>query len=147
MSRSPVNIEEVRLYTRGIHRFSSTSGYNEVLLINQALFNSLIDVSAAMVIRIRLIDRTCNKVIPAENLFCPNLERIKKQKVRSICQGQFVLTISNEPLDRILVVIHAGVCNQVINTVHLHGDLSTDRDLATNDCIPKLPVILRDRSV
>ena len=71
------NIQKVVLNTRPIHRLGRPSSYNELLFADQSLLDYLLNVVSSVTIRGWLVYATFNEVIPAENLFRPQLERVE----------------------------------------------------------------------
>lgn len=62
---------EVSLNTGIIQRLRRASSYDQVLLLGQALLDSLSDIATASTIRIRNIDGTVIEIVPAKHLLSP----------------------------------------------------------------------------
>ena len=84
MCRCDVNIQEEILQAWAIHWLCSTSGYYEILLINQSFSDRLGNVMSAMAILIRFVYTSLNKIVPTENLFSPNFECIKQFQIWTV---------------------------------------------------------------
>ena len=72
---------------RGIHAFSSASGNDQILLVDQPFLDLLSYVMATMPIGVGLPDASFNEVIPAEKFLPPKLERIEQCKICTVCQS------------------------------------------------------------
>src|ERR1700757_4077056 len=147
MRRRRVDIQEVALYTLGIHRLCSTSRNDEILLGRQSLLYSLVDVASAVIIFSGNVDTSIDEVVPTEDLFSPEFEGRKQMKIAAISESKLVLTVEEEPFNRFVVVPDVWVRDERIDSVHLHGDLPVNRDVALDYCLTELTVVLGSRRI
>jgi hypothetical protein len=78
MRRCCIDIQEERLKTERIHRLGCTASDDKVLLGRQSLLDGLVDVPTWLSILTWLPDTSIDEVIPTENLFSPEFERIEQ---------------------------------------------------------------------
>ena len=62
-------------------------------------------------------------------------------EVGSIGQRELVLAVSDKALYSLVIVVVFRIGDQSIDAIHLAGDLFAYRNLASYDCISKLPVV------
>ena len=100
MRRRRVDVQEVVLKYRRIHRLSCASRNDQELLLREAQLNPLSDVPPPVVIGGGYVNASAFEVIPTEHLFRPDLEAVQEVKVASVGKCEFVLTIKDEPFNR-----------------------------------------------
>lgn len=93
------------------------------------------------------VDAAINILVPAKELFAPELERVQHVDGGTVGQGQLVLTEPDPALDGLVVVVVVWVPDEFIDPVHLHGDLITHRNLAAEYGLAKLTIVLWRRGV
>ena len=112
------------------------------MLVDETLLDLLLDVVATMSVRISLVDASLDKVIPSEDLLSPQLEAVQEMEISAIGQCQLALAIPDPALDRLVVIVDSRIGDELVDPVHLHGDLFADRDLASDYGVTKRAVIL-----
>ena len=137
-----IYIQIVTLDVGLILRLGGAAGNDQVLLVDKPFLDGFADVVPAVPIFIRLIHAALHKVIPTKDLFAPKLKAVEQLQVRAVSQRQFFFAILDPALYHFAVVIDARVGDQVINSIHLHGNLFVDWNLSAHHGIPKHAVIL-----
>ena len=95
-----------------------------------------------MVVRPRFVDGEILENIPPEDLFRPHLEHREHVQIGAIRKTHLTFAELDETLDRPIVVPDVGILDQFVDPVHLERDLLVDRNIASNDFITELAVIL-----
>ena len=138
-----IHRQEVTLDECVVHGLGCTARNNKILLRDKPFLDSLSLVVTAMSSGVRHIDAAVHKVVPAKYLFCPKLEGIQQFQVATIGKGQLVLAELYKTLDRLIVIVDAWVCNQVVDPIHLHGDFSAYRNFTPNHGLSKPAIVNR----
>jgi hypothetical protein len=138
-----VAVQEEALKTGTIHRFSGASGNNEILLIDETLLDSFPYISPAVTVFVRLVHLSFDKVAPAKDLFGPKFERVEEMQVASVCKSELILAILDEAFYSFVVIVESGVFDEIVDTVHLHRDLSTDGNFTSKYGVSKTTVVDR----
>ena len=100
-----------------------------------------------MTIGIRLVNRPLYEVIPAKHLLSPQLEGIEEVEIGTVGQSHFGLTVFDPPLNCLVVIVNSRVGDEIVDSIHLHGDFLAYWDFASNHLFSELTVVFGDRSV
>ena len=136
-----VNRKKILLNAAIVHTFRRTSCHDQILLSYQSVFDALLHIASAMPVRVRFIHRALFKVVPSEYLLGPQLEGIQQLQVRSICQGQLPFAKLHEAIHSLVVIPDTGVCDQIVDPVHLHRDFPADGNFAPQHGLPETAVV------
>ena len=69
---------------------------------------------------LRHVHAPLHKVVPAEDLLCPELEAVQQFQITAVRQRQLPLAELDKAIDGLVVVVHAWVCDEVVYPVHFH---------------------------
>ena len=119
MRRCSINHHEVVLDKRHIHRLRRSTSNDQILLDCKALLYCFGLVSTADSILIWDEDLAILEVVPAKELFGPELEAVEQMKVGSVGQRELVLAVSDKALYSLVIVVVFRVCDEGIDAIHL----------------------------